>query len=148
MPSLRAFTFFVSVMFAAAILSASGCGGGSSGPSLTPVSGKVSVGGKLLTRGSVSFRPDTARGNKDLSEPFGEIGPDGAYKLHTGKRLGAPLGKYVVLVAATEDVDPNKPSDTPKSLVPLKYSDPDMPILQLDVVENPKPGHYDLDLPK
>ncbi|MCI0637824.1 MAG: hypothetical protein L0Y72_27675 [Gemmataceae bacterium] len=125
-----------------------GCGGGSGGPSLTPVSGKVTVGGKVLTRGSVSFRPDKARGNNDPSEPFGDIGPDGVYKLYTGKNLGAPLGKYVVLVAATEEVDPNKPSDTPKSLVNLKYSDPDMPILQLDVVENPKPGHYDLDIPK
>jgi hypothetical protein len=101
-----------------------------------PVSGKVTVAGKPLPRGSVSFRADTGRGNTATAEPYGEIQPDGTYTLYTGKKRGAPVGKYVVLVAATEDVDPKNPSATPKSLVDPRYADPDKPILQVDVVDN------------
>jgi hypothetical protein len=53
-----------------------------------------------------------------------------------------------VLVSATEDVDANNPSATPKSLINPKYADPDRPILQVDIEPNAKPGQYDLAIPK
>jgi hypothetical protein len=143
LPALR----FVPVLLSAALLAVWGCG--SSGPDgLVPVSGKVTVGGKALTKGSVSFRADKLRGNTSTAEPYGQINEDGTYTLYTNKRAGAPVGKYVVLVEASEEPDPNNPSATPKAIVDPKYSDPERPILQIDVVDNPKPGHYDLPLPK
>jgi hypothetical protein len=135
---------FVPLFLTPMLLGVWGCGGSGSSEALVPVSGKVTIGGAPLTRGSISFRADKARGNKSTAEPYGEIKSDGTYTLYTNKKPGAPAGKYIVLVEASEDVDPNKPSATPKAIVHPKYSDPDMPILQVDVVENPKPGQYDL----
>lgn len=120
-----------------------GCSGSGQEP-LVPVSGKVMLDKKPLTRGSVSFRADKARGNNSTVEPYGSIEPDGTYTLYTNKRKGAPVGKYIVLVTASEDIDPANPSAAPKPIVHPKYSDPDRPILQVDVVENPRPGQYDL----
>ncbi len=139
---------FLPALLCAVLVTVLGCGGSSTSGNLISVSGKVTVGGKPLTRGSVSFRPDKARGNNGTAEPYGEIGADGTYTLYTDKKPGAPLGKYVVLVVATEEVDPNNPSATPKSLINPKYGDPERPILQVDIVDNPKPAQYDLDLAK
>ena len=130
-------------VFAALLLT--GCSSGTG--KLVPVQGKVTVAGQPLTKGSVSLRPDKARGETITAEPYGTIGPDGTYTLSTDGKPGAPVGKYVVLVVATEDPDPNS-SATPKSLIHPKYADPDTIHLQVEVVENPRPGQYDLDLQK
>ena len=130
---------------AAIVLVLAGCG--ESGPRLVPVKGTVSVGGKTLTRGSVSLRPDKTRDEKGTAEPAGNIEADGTYTLYTNGKPGAPLGKYVVLVAATEDIDPNNPSAAPKSLIPAKYSSQDTVQFQIEVVESPAPGAYDIKLP-
>lgn len=115
---------------------------------LVPVTGKVTVGGKALHTGSVSFRPDKARGNTSTVESHGDIAEDGAYTLFTNKKPGAPVGKYIVLVTASEDIDPRNPSATPKELVDRKYADPDRPLLQVEVEAGPKAGQYDLSLSK
>ena len=133
------------LVVAALVLAPVGCGG--SGPKLVPVKGTVSVGGKTLTRGSVSFRPDKSRDETGTAEPAGIIEADGTYTMYTNGKPGAPIGKYTVLVASTEDVDPNNPSASPKSLIPAKYSSQDSINFQIEVIESAPPGHYDIKLP-
>jgi hypothetical protein len=82
----------VPLILSALLVAAWGCGGSSDGEGLIPVSGKVTVGGKALTKGSVSYRPDKARGNTNPAEPYGEITADGTYTLYTNKKKGAPAG--------------------------------------------------------
>lgn len=126
----------------------SGCGS-ETGEKLVPVTGKVTVGGTALPRGNVSFRPDKAGGNTNPAEPYGEIGPDGTYTLFTNKKKGAPPGKYLVMVEASEPIDPKNASATPKSLIDrVKYSNPEKPFFKVEVVEDPSAGKYDLKLEK
>jgi len=129
------------------LLLLSGCGSGD-GQKLIPVSGKVTVAGTPLHRGNVSFRADTAAGEKTAAEPYGEISADGTSTLFTSKKKGAPLGKYIVLVEASEEIDPKNASATPKSLINRKYADPSKPLLRIEVVESPKPDHFDIRLEK
>src|SRR5262249_13520830 len=84
-----------------------GDGCGVSGRRMGPVAGKVRVDGKPLTTGSVSFRPDKAKGNTSTYEPAGDIDADGNYKLYTPVRAdapkeGAPPGWYRVAVISAE----------------------------------------------
>lgn len=141
---LSALRWLTAFLCCAALLAAWGCGGSSGPDNLVPVSGKVTLKGKALTRGTVSYRADKLRGSKETLEPYAEIQPDGTYTLYTNKKPGAPPGKYIVLVEASEDIDPKNPSAAPKAIVDRKYANPEQPILQVDVVENPKPGQYDL----
>ena len=129
----------------AAVLGLAGCADPVGQP-LTPVVGKVTLDGKALTTGNVSFRPDTISGNNNAAEPYGEIGPDGTYKMFTSNRPGAPVGKYVVLVTASEAIDPSNPSATPKSLVNARYSDVGLRNILIEVTESPRDGQYDLKL--
>jgi hypothetical protein len=122
-----------------------GCGS-SNEPHLSAVKGTVTLDGKPLPRGSIAFRPDAKGGNNSSHEPAGEIGSDGSYTLHTRTRPGAPLGKYVVTVQASEPADPKDPYGPEKSLVPTRYTDPDTSELRVEVVESPAPGTYDLKL--
>lgn len=70
-------------------------------PALYPVTGKVSIQGKVLESGQVSLNPE-----KDTPDLIvnGSIQSDGTYKVTTnqnGKRVdGAPAGKYRVSVHA------------------------------------------------
>lgn len=127
------------------VLLALGCND-SKTPKLYPVKGTVTVNGTPLTRGSVSFRlQDPASGTW---EPAGTIAEDGTYTLYTNQKPGAPAGKYYVLVVATDAIDPNKPSDAPKSLINVKYADVANKLLAVEVGENAPPGLYDLKLSK
>ena len=113
-----------------------GCSGDSG---LTSVSGKVTLDGAPLSKGSISLRPADST-NKD--EPYASIGPDGAFKVMTKDRPGVAKGKYSVLVTAYEDLDPKNPSAAPKSLIPRKYAAMDKPVLFIEVPS----ASYDLTL--
>jgi hypothetical protein len=123
-----------------------GCG--KSGPKLYPVSGKVTVGDKPLTTGSVVFQPDTKKGNTSNHVTVGYIQEDGTYTVMTGKKEGAPLGWYKVIVQANEPPDPKDPRAAPKSLVNKKYTRPETSGLSVEVVESPGEGAYDFKLKK
>jgi hypothetical protein len=114
-------------------------------PKLVQVDGNVMVGTKPLTRGTVIFYPDAAKGNTSRDEPRGAIEPDGRYHLLTGLKEGVTPGWYKVAVTAAEQIDPKNFYVT-KWLIPQKYIDPKTSKLQLEVVANPASGAYNLTL--
>ncbi len=120
-----------------------GCGGGAS---LLPVSGVVSVDAKPLAKGSLTFRPDTSKGNSTNLEATGTI-ENGKYTLYTNGKPGAAAGWYKVTVAVEQEVDSTKPI-VPKSPLAAVFSDPLKTPLSIEVVTNPKPNAYDLLLSK
>jgi hypothetical protein len=120
-----------------------GCGSKSGTPAVT---GKVTVAGKPLTTGSVSFRPDKAKGNTSPHEPGGDIDAQGNYKLYTAGKEGAPPGWYKVVVVATEPLDPKNPYAPPRSFLHSRYNSAETSGLAVQVVDNPAPGAYDLKL--
>jgi hypothetical protein len=127
----------------------SGCG--PTGERFLPVAGKVTLDGKPLPVGAVSFRPDASKGNKSMHIPTGEINAQGNYVLETTGKKGAPPGWYKVLVfadawALKEVVSARPP--TPKWMMNLKYTEPTTTPLSVEVVERPAPGAYDFDVTK
>lgn len=109
------------------------------------VGGKVSVKGEVLRKGTVSFRPDSAKGNATQHHPTGEIDADGNYVLFTTGKKGAPPGWYRVLVFA--DGNPNPAPGKPSQwLHHPKYTTEKTTDIWLEVVEKPSPGGYDLSL--
>jgi hypothetical protein len=125
-----------------------GCGGSTT--KLVPVVGKVTVDGRPLTTGTggVSFRPD--KGSGGSQEPAGSIDEDGTYRLFTGDKEGAPLGRYRVLVVDVEPRDPKDPFPygKRKTHVNNKYANPKTSDVVIEVVPSPAPGAYDLKLTK
>ena len=122
-----------------------GCG---QGAGLVPVTGKVTVDGKPLGTGSVTFHPDTAKGNTAPQLAAGEIDAQGNYKLVSGAREGAPPGWYKVTVTAQEPADAKNPYAPPKSIVNPRFGDVQTSGLTVQVVGNPAPGAYDLSVTK
>src|SRR5262245_26414069 len=124
-----------------------GCGGGS-GAKLTPVVGKVTVDGAPLTSGGVTFHPNSAKGNNTPHIPLGALDAQGNFKLMSATSEGAPLGWYKVTVSAQAPIDPQNPYAPPKHLINPKYNDAVSSGLELEVVEQPAVGAYDLKLSK
>lgn len=103
-----------------------GCGG-SGGPEMARVSGKVTYQGKPLTKGTISFISVDPNGTNANSV----IGPDGSYSLQTtNPNDGAVVGEYRVIVS---DIDPNalntpapgEPVKKQERTIPEKYEKPD-----------------------
>jgi len=132
----------------AVLWAGAGCADQSGVGKTVPVTGKVYLGDRPLTTGSVSFRPDASKGNNSTLEPSGDIGPDGTYKVSTNGKPGAPPGWYKVVVAADVPSNPDDPYSMPKSIIGTKYADPNTTDLSIEVVENPPPGAYDLKVSK
>jgi hypothetical protein len=128
-----------------------GCG--APGEKLVAVSGRVTVAGKSWTRGQVGFFPHAARGNQRGVSSVAEIGPDGSYTLLTSGKAGAPPGWYKVVVWATDDPaaagNPWGPDGKRRPiqwLIDPVYTSPETTPLELEVVERPASGQYDLRL--
>lgn len=130
------------------VLGPAGCGDPSGVGETVPVVGKVTVGDQPVKAGTVSFRPDKSKGNTSAHEPYGEIDPEGNYKLFTGKKEGAPIGWYRVAVFAGEPVEVGNLSGQAKWYANPKYASTDSSGLALEVHEKPVPGAYDLKLTK
>jgi hypothetical protein len=125
------------------VCAVTGCSSGG-GETLIPVAGKVTVGGKPLTTGSVSFRPDSALGNSSQHQPNGAIDAEGKFELYVPpSRKGAPPGWYRVVVTAYDDPQPGKPI---KSFIDRKYSDEKSTPLKVEVIAQPETGRYDFKL--
>lgn len=120
---------------------------------LYPVRGKVLLSGKPIkpSRGYVMLKPDKTKGNETKFKPSGSITPDGTYEIYTKERQGAPPGWYKVVVTAQgERPKPTRGKSNmrpiAKSLVPAKYGQKKTTPLSIEVVADPSPDAYDLDL--
>jgi hypothetical protein len=125
------------------------CGYPGQGEKLVPVAGRVTVDGRPLTFGAVSFRPDPSRGNASRHHPTGTIDADGRFELYTTGEKGAPPGWYKVLVFADDNQagGPVHPAP-PRWAVAAKYTGEQTTDLFVEVVEKPAPGAHDLRLSK
>jgi hypothetical protein len=117
-----------------------------SGPRRASVSGTVTLDGKPVKEGLVSFSPDASKGNTARVSCTALI-KDGSYELKTTgvlnseKGSGAPLGWYKVSIQTV-----NNFKGQPKNEIPNKYTNPEQTPLSIEVVDNPEPGHYDIKL--
>jgi hypothetical protein len=123
-------------------LCAIGCD--NSGPKMVQVEGKVTYKGKPVPRGSVSFFAEPKKGNLSKEMPLGAI-EDGYYRAFTRTKEGMTPGWYHVTVNAAKQVDMKNPYFT-EWLVPEKYSNPKTSKLEKEIVENPAPGAYDINI--
>jgi hypothetical protein len=127
-----------------AVLAFSGCGG----PPLYPVSGKVLVDGEPLAKGFVVFHPDDDRPMAGADLPRGELNQEGVYELHSGEKVGAPPGKYRIVIVA-QDLNTRAPDarsavhPEPKPLIDRLYFDAEKTPLRADVKKDAAPGDYD-----
>jgi hypothetical protein len=149
--SLRLVGLFVLV----SVCAAAGCG--KKLPSMSPVSGKVTVDNKPLTGGQVTLMPEIPKPTLENAKPqsetvdvgisSGQIASDGTYKIFTAGKEGAPLGKYKITVTPTM-----MPSSDPKVPFPIgfnqRFANPRDTPLRFEVVASPAAGAYDLKVSK
>jgi hypothetical protein len=100
----------------AALVSISGCGG----PYDAKLRGQVTLDGKAVPRGTVSFAPI---GGGPIA--YSRIDTDGSYSAQTGREVGLPAGDYVVTVIANElptvETPPGVPPPDGKPITPEWY---------------------------
>jgi hypothetical protein len=132
-----------------------GCGDESGVGKTVPVHGKIMLNDNPLTEPStiILFKPNKAKGNASAHEPAGTVDAQGDYSLSTKGKKGAPPGWYKVVVT----VRPPRPEHaktterkkhTELSFLPPKYGRATTTDLEVEVVESPVPGAYDLTLAK
>jgi hypothetical protein len=119
-----------------ALLAAGGCG-----ERRADVSGKVTVDGKPLTGNAytIMFAPD--KGNPVQKIPSAGLDDQGRYRVSTGGQDGVPLGWYRVYVAFDARQTRGKPPP-----FHARFLDAAKSPLVIEVVANPQPGAYDLEL--
>jgi hypothetical protein len=123
-------------------LAACGCG---DGVSRLPVEGTVLVDGVPLRgmKGAVVFIPEKSEGNDSPPNAVGDIDTEGRYRLFTTGKPGAPAGHYKVVVGAGP---PGAERDESRLAVHPRYAVESNTPLRQEVVADPGPGHYDLNL--
>ena len=141
---LRSYPLALAIALLAAL---SGCDSSGVGR-LVPVRGKVTLDGQPLTTGSLVYMPSAEKGNTSNYEPAATINADGTYQLFTAQRDGAPIGWYKVWVVAQAPADDKNPYAPTKSLIPARYAEPGTSKLEIEVVNRPSEGAYDLKLSK
>jgi hypothetical protein len=130
-------------------LCALACGCRPADEPLVPVAGRITLGGKPVSEGSISFRPDTAKENKSLHHPTGSIDAQGRYRLYIREREGAPAGWYKVIVFVNEPIADERGRvhpGMPKSLIDSRYNRPNDTPLAVEVKLGAAPGSYDFDV--
>jgi hypothetical protein len=131
-----------------------GCG--SRLPATAPVHGKITLGGKAVASGKITFHPAAGR------SALGTIASDGTYTLSTfSPGDGALLGKNRVTIEATKITGPSAPKSLDEEqhkgvdgaslpqvewLVPQVYSRPEKSPLEADV--QPGDNTLNFDLPR
>jgi len=112
---------------------------------VVPVSGKVTRHGQLVTGGLVTFYSEDG---KVRAIPSGALEANGTYRLTTEGKVGAPPGKYKVIVTPPGAiVDPNKlPEHPPEPTPPQPHESADTTPLRKEVAENAPPDAYDIEL--
>jgi hypothetical protein len=157
--NLHSWRPFITAVSSLGIVSAiAGCGRDSI--DVVPVTGRVLVDGEPLQAksGNVAFVPDKAKGNTSTIEPIGYLDEEGNYTLYYAQgKKGAPPGWYRIQVAAAlqHEEHPNSMSKRlgggPRPPLPLfnsKFTHYTTSPLEVEVVRDPAPGAYDLNLTK
>lgn len=123
-----------------------GCGSAAS--DLVPVSGRVVLEGKPLATGTVSLRPNAAKGNASQHQPTGSIDAQGRFQIYTTERPGAAPGWYRVVVFATSQLDDTGKAHPgmPQSIIHLRYNGEGTTPLAIEVKADAPAGAYDLRL--
>jgi hypothetical protein len=123
-----------------------GCYGG---PRRVPASGTIEIDGQVVEGGIVYFNPNSAKGNTARVSCLSPI-QNGKFKVSTTgmhdyeSGSGVPLGWYKVsLRVNTAGEKPRFPGPAAVEVNPI-YLDPDKTPLEVEVVDNPAPGAYDL----
>jgi len=111
-----------------------------------PVSGKVTVDGQPLESGSLSLKPDSAKGNTTKVEPAATIS-GGSYEVSAAGKKGAPPGWYKITVVSEDVPDSTNPTAV-KSKVNAKYKAVETTTLSFEVKEGAPANAYDLALTK
>ncbi len=110
-----------------------GCWGGSSSiPNLIPCRGTITLDGTPLDQGTVSFCPVDAKGGRSA---VGQI-DNGRFQMKTtASDFGALIGEYKIRVESREASKPGEATNsTPrKSLIPLRYGNPETSGLEVEV---------------
>lgn len=101
-----------------------------------PVQGKVTLAGKPLLGGNVTFY--SLDHDVNQLQPYGIIDEQGNYSLSSYQEQGAPAGKYRVTV------DPGSDDKKMDTAVDAVYSNWEKSPLIVTVLENAPPGAYDL----
>jgi hypothetical protein len=112
---------------------------------LIPVTGKVTLEGKPLVHGTVSYRPPAG----DLTAPqaSGPLDAEGNYRLFTEGEPGVKPGTYRVVVFAY-DQPTRGPGHRglPQSIIHVRYQREDTTPLMREVGKDVRAGAYDLEL--
>jgi hypothetical protein len=122
--------FVLAAVLAGAVLLA-GCGNG-----LASASGTVTVDGKPLESGTVTFHPDDGG-----PTPYGTVS-NGKFTVNTGQDAGLKRGSYKVTVSARTIPEPGS-NETGQDLTPPKYAKPDTTPLTAEVTGR---NHFEFDL--
>ena len=139
-PSSRRLAGWIVVLVACVL---PGCGGG--GVKLAPVEGDVSLDGKPVPGGRLTFIPDAGQANPPSFRVFGNTDRQGHYRVESDHGRGAPVGAYRVVV-----LSPLPTADMPKDLEPIPpiYQDENRTPLKVVVSEGAPAHAYDLQLKK
>jgi hypothetical protein len=116
-----------------------GCGG-ETGPTMAPVTGKVTLDGEVVPAGSVVFYPE----NTEMPVSSALIQPDGTFELAAGESgTGAVLGNHRVTVIPPDPISFGTAKQV-KVDIPEKYRMPDTSGLTQEVKEGPNTVQIDL----
>ena len=124
-------------LLVAVCVSVTGCGDSLG----SQVTGTVTIDGKPLATGGVSFHP-VDKGPVATAQ----IQEDGSYELKTGKQHSLPPGEYRVTVMAVEVIPPRTKQGMPmpgRRLVPARYGE----LAQTDLHATVQPGSNQVDFP-
>jgi hypothetical protein len=118
---------------------ATGCSGGGKAVTLAPVSGTVTLAGRPLTAGHVTF---------ESAEGFAGSAPldaSGAFQMRCQHGDGMPVGQYRVSISppSRDPLDPTAPKQPPAT-IPFKYHIATTSGLEAEV--RPGGGPYQFDL--
>jgi hypothetical protein len=107
----------------------------------TTVSGKVTLDGQPLTKGTVTFSP-----KGEAPAATSQIDSSGNYRLSVGTSSNVAPGSYQVTIDAVELVPPTPtdPSPLPKKLLPAKYYDGKNPEMVREVKAGENKINFDL----
>ncbi len=129
------YAWTLSILACSLLLLASGCGGGHG----ASVSGRVTLDGKPLDTGTVTFHPEGGG-----PTAYGGIHSDGSYQVKTGTQQGLPPGEYRVTVLATTEPPTDGPSVPGEQITPFRYANPAESGLRFTVARGS--NRYDIDL--